>query len=161
MIAKQLIDFDREFSRDVPRPRDQSGGAGDGLDPEEFQQYFVAQGRFTAGVATSYAPSMITADAVFQHLAEGFPVGMRFHSAPVVRLADAKPVHLGHVARADGAWRVYIFADPADPTSESSRARQLCEFLASDGVPDQALHARRCRAGLRDRRPRDLPAAPS
>ncbi|WP_245161234.1 hypothetical protein [Blastococcus sp. CT_GayMR16] len=31
---------------------------------------------------------------------------MRFHSAPVVRLADAKPVQLGHVARADGAQAV-------------------------------------------------------
>ena len=36
---------------------------------------------------------------------------MRFHSAPVIRLADAKPMQLGHVARADGAWRVYVFAD--------------------------------------------------
>jgi phenol 2-monooxygenase (NADPH) len=78
---------------------------------------------------------MITADAVFQHLAKGFPVGMRFHSAPVVRLADAKPVHLGHVARADGAWRVYIFADQADPTSGSSHAWKLCEFLASNASP--------------------------
>jgi phenol 2-monooxygenase len=75
---------------------------------------------------------MITAEATFQHLAEGFPVGMRFHSAPVVRLADAKPLHLGHVARADGAWRVYIFADRADPTSDGSHARRLCDFLASD-----------------------------
>ena len=62
---------------------------------------------------------MITAEPMFQHLAEGFPVGMRFHSAPVVRLADAKPVHLGHVARADGAWRLYVFADRNDPTSEA------------------------------------------
>ena len=46
---------------------------------------------------------MITAEATHQHLAEGFPVGMRLHSAPVVRLADAKPVQLGHVAEADGA----------------------------------------------------------
>ena len=77
---------------------------------------------------------MITAEALFQHLAEGFPVGLRFHSA-VVRLADAKPVHLGHVARADGAWRVYIFADRNDPTGENSHFRQLCEFLESDGSP--------------------------
>ena len=54
---------------------------------------------------------MITAEATHQHLAEGFPVGMRLHSAPVLRLADAKPVQLGHVAGADGAWRVYVFAD--------------------------------------------------
>ena len=63
---------------------------------------------------------MITAEPMFQHLAEGFPVGMRFHSAPVVRLADAKPVHLGHGARADGAWRIYIFADRNDPASADS-----------------------------------------
>jgi len=129
-VAKQLIDFDREFSR-LFRGRT----TGDGVDPEEFQRYFAAQGRFTAGVATRYARSMITAEATFQHLAEGFPVGMRFHSAPVVRLADAKPGHLGHVARADGAWRLYIFADRRDPTDGSSRARQLCEFLQSDASP--------------------------
>jgi phenol 2-monooxygenase len=139
-VAKELIDFDREFSKRFSSRAKASGDAeGDGLDPEEFQQYFIAQGRFTAGVATRYAPSMITARASFQDLAEGFPLGMRFHSAPVVRLADAKPVHLGHVARADGAWRVYIFADQIDPTGADSRARQLCEFLASDASPIQRV----------------------
>jgi phenol 2-monooxygenase len=78
---------------------------------------------------------MITAEAPYQHLAKGFPVGMRFHSAPVLRLADAKPMHLGHVARADGAWRLYVFADRADPASRSSEARKLCEFLASENSP--------------------------
>jgi phenol 2-monooxygenase len=128
-VAKELIDFDREFSRLF-----RSGGEAD-VDPEQFQEYFVAQGRFTAGVATRYPPSPITAEATYQHLAEGFPLGMRFHSAPVVRLSDAKRVHLGHVARADGAWRLYLFADEADPTSGNSRARELCEFLASDTSP--------------------------
>jgi phenol 2-monooxygenase len=131
-IAKQLIDFDREFSElFTARP----GVPGDAADKEKFQQYFVAQGRFTAGVATRYTGSMITAEATFQDLAAGFPVGMRFHSAPVVRLADAKPVHLGHVARADTAWRLYIFADQNDPTSASSRARELCESLGSGESP--------------------------
>jgi phenol 2-monooxygenase len=134
--AKELIDFDREFSRLFRSRGNGSGEAeGDGVDPEQFRRYFVAQGRFTAGVATHYAPSMITAEATYQHLAEGFPLGMRFHSAPVVRLADARRVHLGHVARADGAWRVYIFGDGSDPTHGDSRARELCEFLASDRSP--------------------------
>jgi phenol 2-monooxygenase len=135
-VAKELIDFDREFSRLFSARRGQSRDAGPAsTDPEEFQQYFIAQGRFTAGVATSYAPSMITAAATHQDLAQGFPVGMRFQSARVIRLADAKAVHLGHVARADGAWRVYIFADWHDPTSATSSARQLCEFLASAASP--------------------------
>jgi phenol 2-monooxygenase (NADPH) len=133
-VAKQLIEFDREFSR-LFRGRGTESDDEGGVDPEEFEEYFIAQGRFTAGVATRYAPSMITAEATFQQLAEGFVVGMRFHSAPVVRLADAKPVHLGHVARADGAWRVYVFADRNDPADASSRARGLCEFLASEASP--------------------------
>jgi phenol 2-monooxygenase (NADPH) len=134
--AKELIEFDREFSRLFSARAAKSRHAeGDGVDPERFQQYFIAQGRFTAGVATRYAQSMITAEATFQHLAEGYPVGMRFHSAPVIRLADAKPVHLGHVARADGSWRVYIFADQKDPTGGHSRARELCAFLGSDASP--------------------------
>ena len=137
-VAQELIDFDREFSRLFT-------GRAEAVDPEEFQRYFVAQGRFTAGVATRYAPSMITAEATHQHLAEGFPVGMRFHSAPVLRLADAKPVELGHVARADGAWRVYVFAD-----AEGTRVRALCEllepvvgrFTPADADPDAVIDLR-------------------
>jgi phenol 2-monooxygenase len=135
-VAQELIDFDREFSRRFrARPSEPGDSDGGRVDPEEFQRYFTAQARFTAGVATRYAQSMITAGPLFQHLAEGFQIGTRFHSVPVVRLADAKPVHLGHAARADGAWRVHIFADDKDPTGGDSRARELCEFLGSDRSP--------------------------
>jgi phenol 2-monooxygenase len=136
VVAQELIDFDREFARMFSTPTKEAGEEeGEGVDPDEFQRYFVQQGRFTAGVATRYAPSLITATSEHQHLAEGFPVGMRFHSAPVIRLADAKPLHLGHVARADGAWRLYVFADRPDPASPDSRARALCDFLASEKSP--------------------------
>ena len=57
---------------------------------------------------------------------------MRFHSAPVVRVADAKPMHLGHVARADGAWRIYAFADES-----GRRLRALAVFLAES--PDSPI----------------------
>jgi phenol 2-monooxygenase len=135
-VAEQLIDFDREFSRRFTARSTGSGDAdGERIDPEEFQRYFTAQGRFTAGVATKYTPSLITGEATHQQLAEGFPVGTRFHSARVIRLADAKRVHLGHAARADGAWRLYIFADGLDPAGAGSHARRLCEFLDSDASP--------------------------
>lgn len=49
---------------------------------------------------------------------------MRFHSAPVVRLSDARPMHLGHAARADGRWRLYAFAD-----APARQLRALCSFL--------------------------------
>ena len=68
-------------------------GDNAGPDPAKTQNYFVRSGRYTAGTATHYGPSLLTAENTHQHLAEGFVVGKRFHSAPVVRLADAKPFH--------------------------------------------------------------------
>jgi phenol 2-monooxygenase len=54
---------------------------------------------------------------------------MRFHSAPVIRLADAKPIQLGHTVKADGRWRLFAFSDAADPVAPSSAIRALCDFL--------------------------------
>ena len=72
----------------------------------------------------------IAQELIDQALASGFVVGMRFHSAPVVRVADAKRMQLGHAARADGAWRIYAFADAGE-----SRLRGLAEFLATPNSP--------------------------
>jgi phenol 2-monooxygenase (NADPH) len=126
-IAQGLIDFDKEWSKIMASPpKDPSRPELGGVDPQELQAYFVKSGRYTAGVATHYAPTtVLTAEATHQDLAKGFTIGMRFHSAPVVRLADAKPVHLGHAARADGAWRLYAFAD-----ASGKRLRELAAFLA-------------------------------
>jgi phenol 2-monooxygenase len=55
---------------------------------------------------------------------------MRFHSAPVIRLADAKPLHLGHVVKADGRWRIFAFGGAGDPATPNSGIRTLCDFLA-------------------------------
>jgi phenol 2-monooxygenase len=129
-VAKELIDFDRKWARMFSAPpKDPLGAQREGVDPAEFQRYFIKQARFTAGTETRYAPSAITGEPTYQHLAEGFSIGMRFHSAPVIRLADARPVHLGHVVEADGRWRVFAFSDAANPTALSSRLRALCELL--------------------------------
>jgi phenol 2-monooxygenase (NADPH) len=129
-VARELIDFDREFAKMFSTPPKMEGGDnGDGADPKEFQRYFVKQGRFTAGTAVQYYPSLITAKPAYQALAEWLTIGKRFHSAPVIRLSDAKPVHLGHTVKADGRWRVFAFADRQDPTSPSSGIRALCRFL--------------------------------
>jgi phenol 2-monooxygenase (NADPH) len=126
-IAQGLIDFDKEWSKIMAsQPKDPSRPELGGVDPQELQAYFVKSGRYTAGVATHYAPTtVLTAEATHQSLAKGFTIGMRFHSAPVVRLADAKPMQLGHAARADGAWRLYAFAD-----ASGKRLRELAGFLA-------------------------------
>jgi len=65
-------------------------------------------------------------------LATGLKIGMRFHSAPVIRLADAKPVQLGHTIKADGRWRIFAFAGAEEPGDPNSKIQQLCKFLANE-----------------------------
>ena len=49
-VAKELIDFDREFAKLFSDPPKDAADAGsEGVDLTEFQKYFVKQGRFTAG----------------------------------------------------------------------------------------------------------------
>jgi 2-polyprenyl-6-methoxyphenol hydroxylase-like FAD-dependent oxidoreductase len=134
-IAAELIEFDREFAAMFSAAPKRAGDAGEqGIDPAEFQRYFVQQGRFTAGTATRYAASVISAQPRHQGLVRGFVVGTRFHSAPAIRLADAKPVQLGHVLKADGRWRIFLFADAGDPAGPSSKLGAACAFLA--GSPE-------------------------
>jgi phenol 2-monooxygenase len=130
-IAKELIDFDREFAAMLASIHGQGGGT----DPAKTQSYFVRHARYTAGTATQYSPSILTARGNYQHLATGFVVGKRFHSAPVIRLADAKPVHLGHVIRADGRFRIFAFVGSGNPTVSGSAIHRLCDFLAGDREP--------------------------
>jgi len=137
VVAQELIDFDREWAKmfsDRPKQAQAqeafSNTASEGVDPKEFQTYFERHARFTAGMGTHYKTSMICGDATYQPLASGFVIGTRFHSAPVVRLSDARPLHLGHVARADGRWRLYAFAGCSDPQENPTGILALCRFLA-------------------------------
>lgn len=133
-VAQDLIDFDRDFASKMAAGGGDKTAAPEG-EREEFSDYFRAQGLYTAGLSVRYEPSMITGTGEHQHLAKGFPIGMRFHSAPVVRLADARPVQLGHAARADGAWRLYLFADRIGLQAADGPFRGLCDHLASPASP--------------------------
>jgi phenol 2-monooxygenase len=127
-VAKELIDFDRDFAARIASVH----GDGAEHDPAKTQGYFVRHGRYTAGTATHYGPSILTGADRHQSLASGFVVGTRFHSAPVIRLADGKPIHLGHVVKADGRFRIFAFAGSGDPSAPGSAIRRLCDFLADD-----------------------------
>lgn len=124
--AKELIDFDRDMAKLF------SARSDEGAVPEEFQRYFAKHGRYTAGVETRYDPSLITTTDTHQALATGFKIGMRFHSAPVIRLADAKLLHLGHTIKADGRWRLFAFAGIDDAGLPGGKIAALCEFLLND-----------------------------
>jgi len=131
-IAKELIDFDREWTKMLSAPLTSPTASGqNNVDPLALRNYFVRHGHYTAGTATKYQPSIISAEPTYQHLARGLVIGMRFHSAPVMRVADAKPVSLGHTIKADGRWRLIVFCDRQDPAAPSCRIRGLCDFLAA------------------------------
>ncbi|MDR5815390.1 MULTISPECIES: FAD-binding monooxygenase [unclassified Caballeronia] len=126
-VAQELIDFDKEWSAMMAAPpKDPAHPEAGGVDPAELQAYFVRAGRYTAGVATHYRPGPLTGATTHQALARGFTIGTRFHSAPVIRIADARPMHLGHAALADGRWRLYAFADASGRAFDA-----LCEHLAA------------------------------
>ncbi len=132
-IAKQLIDFDREWSK-MFSSKPKSEDNPDGVDPAAFQKYFELFSRFTAGVGIQYKPSALVGDGTHQSLASGQPIGQRFHSAPVIRHGDAKPVQLGHCHTANGAWRIYAFSGKANTRSEACSIWTLAEFLANDSA---------------------------
>lgn len=129
-VAKELIDFDRKFAKMFSaKPKTANSNQKDNVDPKEFQKYFEKHGRFTAGTAIQYYPSIISSNAKHQHLALGLKIGMRFHSAPVIRVADVKPMELGHTIRADGRWRFFIFANSDKPENPISTTNALINFL--------------------------------
>ena len=104
-IAQNLIDFDRQWSSIM------AAKPGELEIPAE--EFYVNTFEFPAGFMTQYKPSVIIGGDEHQELAAGFPIGKRFKSRPVMRVSDANPLQLGHLHRADGRWRVYVFADGA------------------------------------------------
>jgi phenol 2-monooxygenase len=131
-VAKQLIDFDREWAAMLSAPLKKSDDPADtGLTPQAVQQYFVQHGRYTAGTATHYTPALLTGAGTHQHLATGLTIGKRFHSMPAVRMGDGKTVQLGTTLQADGRWRLMAFAGKGDIASAGagSAIAALCDYL--------------------------------
>ena len=144
VVAQELIDFDREWAKMFSdrAKHGADGGEVDGVDPKAFQQYFERHARFTAGMGTHYRPSVICGEATHQALASGFVIGTRFHSAPVLRITDARPVQLGHAGKADGRWRLYAFAGRGDASNDAAGLRALCRFLAESAESPVRRHTR-------------------
>jgi phenol 2-monooxygenase len=132
-VARELIEFDREWAAMLASSK--------GFDAAKTQDYYVRHGRYTAGTAAHYTGSLLTGEATYQHLAAGLAIGMRFHSAPVIRLADARSMQLGHVVKADGRWRIFAFAGAEDPTASNSGIRALCRFLAETATSPVTKYA--------------------
>ncbi|KAH9877854.1 hypothetical protein J1614_003071 [Plenodomus biglobosus] len=121
--AKQLIDFDKEFSRLFSSKEEWEG---------QFAEYFVKSARFTAGLGAVYGESAIVGvEKSLQDLASGVMVGMGFPSAQVIRYCDCKAVQLQSVLRSDGRWRVIVFGGDINEAAQ----KEKLDMLASQLLP--------------------------
>lgn len=128
--AKRLVDTDHEWARIMSAPPGES--ELDGSDMPRFQKQFIENLEFTGGLAVKYDASALIGAPTHQALAAGQEIGRRFHSAPVVRLADAMQMQLGHAAEADGRWRIYAFAGKGDSSAAGSAIHKLADWLETD-----------------------------
>ena len=101
---------------------------------------FVNNLPFTCGLTIQYEPSVLTGSAQHQALAKGFDIGKRLHSAPVVRLADARPMQLGHVIEADARFRLFLFAPQLDHGQAGQTMHALCDWLEHNAASPIRRH---------------------
>ena len=134
--AKGLVEFDHKWARVVGARADDD--VADGL--PRVAREFVANLPFTCGLTIEYERSALTGARTHQHLAAGFPIGKRLHSAPVVRLADAKPMQLGHCIEADARFRLFVFAPSGDAGAEGGAVATLCDWLEHDPASPLRRH---------------------
>ena len=133
-VAQQLINADKELSKLVatrPTASDQRQNAK--VDTAKIEAFMKRQSGFVSGTSIEYLPSYICAGQENQQLATGFKIGQRFHSAEATRVADGRSQHLGHLVKADGRWRIFLFGGSQDPTNAASASYQFADFLANSG----------------------------
>jgi len=132
-VAQQLIEADRQLSKLVAtRPTASKDNAQARTDTADIEKFMARQNGFIAGTAIQYNPSYICTGAENQGLARGFNIGQRFHSAEAIRVSDGRRQHLGHLNKADGRWRIFVFGNKQNPADSSSDASRLIHFLAED-----------------------------
>ena len=125
-VAYMLINADREMSALVAtKPSAKKEVSQVKTDTADIEKFIARQNGFIAGTSIQYDPSYLCIGQEHQQLAKGFHIGQRFHSAEAVRVADGRPQHLGHLNKADGRWRIFVFGNQQSPVESSSEAGQL------------------------------------
>ena len=139
--ARRLVETDHEWARIMSAPTTQA--EREGREEPRIIRQFKANLEFTGGNAVKYDASNLFAPGTYQALARGEAIGRRFHSAPVVRLSDARQMQLGHVAQADARWRVYAFAGKRDGSHPGSVIHKLADWLENDPNSPVVRHTRK------------------
>ncbi|EYB25594.1 hypothetical protein SNK05_005848 [Fusarium graminearum] len=154
-VAQDLIEFDHRFSRLFSGRPAKDVMDEEGVSMEEFKDAFEKGNMFASGLSVNYGPSNIVAKAgdplaqadgtkvvsspgvslteeTFgkkQALATGIPVGMRFNSFKVLNQACARPYHFQERLKADGRFRIVLFAGDILEPAQKSRVEEFCSRL--------------------------------
>ena len=161
MVAKELIEFDQRFSRLWSKPPVKDAADEAGVLMEDFQQAFQKQRLFSSGYAVDYGSSILIAkdDILYhgektngatcglsthgsefhvksqQHLATNIPLGQRFPSFKVINHCDARSWHFGKLLKADGRFRIVLFAGDVSKTNQMQRVHSFAQALAKVTIP--------------------------
>ena len=162
-VAQDLIEFDHRFSRLFSGRPAKDVMDEEGVSMEEFKDAFEKGNMFASGLSVNYGPSNIVAkagDALAQAdgvkvvsppgislteetfgkkqaLATGIPVGMRFNSFKVLNQACARPYHFQERLKADGRFRIVLFAGEVLDPAQKARVDAFCQALDD---PSSFLH---------------------
>lgn len=149
-IALELIAFDHQFSKLFSsRPaKDATDNAGISMDV--FKEAFIQQKLFSSGFAVDYGPNVLVAKPGSetaqsghhpkpigqQSLALNIPLGKRFPNAKVVNQSDARPWEFARWLKADGRFRIILFAGKVSDPEQMQRVHSFCTALQR---PDSIL----------------------
>ncbi|KAI8720130.1 hypothetical protein NCS52_00457700 [Fusarium sp. LHS14.1] len=162
-VAQDLIEFDHRFSRLFSGRPAKDVMDEEGVSMEVFKDAFLKGNMFASGLSVNYGPSNIVAKAgdplaqadgvkvvlppgvtvteesfaKKQALATGIPVGMRFNSFKVLNQACARPYHFQERLKADGRFRIVLFAGDILDASQKARVDAFCAQLDN---PKSFLH---------------------
>jgi len=151
-VAQDLIDFDHKFSRLFSGRPAKDLMDETGVNMEEFKKTFLKGAMFTAGLSLNYGKSIIVAkegDAQEQgdgsdvggagnggrsvigkqHLAKNIILGMRFPSFKVLNQMDSRPWHFQERIKADGRFRILLFAGNYKNQAQKARVKAFCDAL--------------------------------
>lgn len=162
-VAQELIEFDQRFSRLFSGRPAKDVMDEEGVSMEVFKDAFVKGNLFASGLSVNYGPSNLVAKvgdpllqsdgvklveppgvdltektfAEKQTVATGLPVGMRFNSFKVLNQACGRPYHFQERLKADGRFRIVLFAGDVLDAAQKSRVDAFCSLLDN---PNSFLH---------------------
>jgi phenol 2-monooxygenase len=156
-VAQDLIEFDQRFSKLFSGRPAKDVMDAEGVSMAVFKDAFLKGNMFASGLSVNYGPSnlvvkagdalkegdsskevepaLIVLDKAVseekQALATGLPIGMRFNIFMVLNQACAHPWHFQERLKADGRFRIVLFAGNILDAAQKARVDMFCAFVDS------------------------------